>query len=856
MEETKSDKKFNRREAILNSSYICGVVEGFYGRPWTQEQRKHLFKRQNHLGLTTYLYAPKDDMKHRSQWRLLYSNEEMTLLRSLVESARDNNVNFVYAISPGLDIVYSSDKEMDTLRKKLDQVQSVGCDSFAVLFDDIEVQMQLVDQKRFKSFAHAHVYIANKIYKYLDAKVFMFCPTEYCETRTFPTLESSPYLNTIGQCLEKDIHIMWTGPQVISRYIPVGHLARVGRVMRRKPLIWDNLHANDYDLKKIFMGPLMHRSVKMKELTSGLLLNPNGRYEANFVPIHTLSDWNAADRDLLPHESGLSEDTGNLFNIDCSTETLYIPEVSMINAATTWIDEFITPSVNNAQAPILTADVAGYVPDRRECVWLLDLPESHGVIRPEPVAPADIPTENIVQSAVPPEEPVPSELNSLAADYSQPMDMGDTGENLDDESMLSMDDDEAVPLMFSGLATTEEDIKNQRLSLLTALCEMFYLPFENGPRVKTLFRDFTWLMQNASVMKKSFKEIETLDPLQSEWLVRYDAVTEFLTNSIDAFFFITQAPNKAILTEIVPYAFEAHGCCVVLIAVARWMMQGNAMDNPENYLFDDFGSSDESWISQTGLKTDTLRVFTVMENVEQMFTTRIFLPLCMFCFDIRPFTMADKDYISGMVTVMLTNNQDLLRHRAKNFADRNITPFLNSGAQHNFVCEKVDESGHKPVCYATGHADGAAFNHYLLTYKEQLKEKYKGLIEDKTVGSARLSQEHIDFIQNSQTPIEIEDWYPRIPEHIFEKYPAWVETYFGLDSTDAYPMKKVLHVVATTLAMNGSHGYFIAISNEDVERQKYFYEIGLNDLGLSDCERFRIMGQTIRSVSRQSSSSD
>ena len=84
-----------------------------------------------------------------------------------------------------------------------------------------------------------------------------------------------------------------------------------------------------------------------------------------------------------------------------------------------------------------------------------------------------------------------------------------------------------------------------------------------------------------------------------------------------------------------------------------------------------------------------------MENVEQMFTTRIFLPLCMFCFDIRPFTMADKDYISGMVTVMLTNNQDLLRHRAKNFADRNITPFLNSGAQHNFVCEKVDESGHK-----------------------------------------------------------------------------------------------------------------------------------------------------------------
>lgn len=77
--------------------------------------------------------------------------------------------------------------------------------------------------------------------------------------------------------------------------------------------------------------------------------------------------------------------------------------------------------LNNFRPPQLTADVAGYVPDRRECVWLLDLPETHGVIRPEPVMPAEIATENIIQSAVAPEEPVPSELNSLAAEYSQPM---------------------------------------------------------------------------------------------------------------------------------------------------------------------------------------------------------------------------------------------------------------------------------------------------------------------------------------------------------------------------------------------------------------------------------------------------
>jgi hypothetical protein len=49
---------------------ICGVVEGFYGRPWTTEQRRHLFKKLRKLGMNTYLYAPKDDLKHRAEVKL------------------------------------------------------------------------------------------------------------------------------------------------------------------------------------------------------------------------------------------------------------------------------------------------------------------------------------------------------------------------------------------------------------------------------------------------------------------------------------------------------------------------------------------------------------------------------------------------------------------------------------------------------------------------------------------------------------------------------------------------------------------------------------------------------------------
>ncbi len=43
--------------------FICGVVEGFYGRPWTSAQRKELFGKLNRWGMDSYVYAPKDDYK-------------------------------------------------------------------------------------------------------------------------------------------------------------------------------------------------------------------------------------------------------------------------------------------------------------------------------------------------------------------------------------------------------------------------------------------------------------------------------------------------------------------------------------------------------------------------------------------------------------------------------------------------------------------------------------------------------------------------------------------------------------------------------------------------------------------------
>ncbi|KAI3382095.1 hypothetical protein SNEBB_006369 [Seison nebaliae] len=278
---------------VEKEKLISGVCEGFYGRPWNSIQRKKLFEMMKDFQMNTYLYAPKDDNKHRAAWRDLYTNEETLALRCLIDQCRDGNkVQFVYAISPGLDILYSSMDDLTTLTKKLQQVASCGCESFAILFDDIENELQPQDKVKYSSFAHAQSYVTNYLYEQLNKpKLFFFCPTEYCGSRALPDIKRSQYLNTIGSELDKNIKIFWTGDKVISKVISLKHIKLVREVLQRKPLIWDNLHANDYDQRRVYFGPYKGRPTSLLSEISGVLTNPNCEFSLNFIAFHTLAYW-------------------------------------------------------------------------------------------------------------------------------------------------------------------------------------------------------------------------------------------------------------------------------------------------------------------------------------------------------------------------------------------------------------------------------------------------------------------------------------------------------------------------------------------------------------------------------------
>lgn len=81
------------------------------------------------------------------------------------------------------------------------------------------------------------------------------------------------------------------GPKVVSQELSAMLLEEVEGVLGRRPVIWDNLFANDYDCRRVFLGPYTGRAPGLMPRLCGLLLNPNCELQANFIPIHTLGSW-------------------------------------------------------------------------------------------------------------------------------------------------------------------------------------------------------------------------------------------------------------------------------------------------------------------------------------------------------------------------------------------------------------------------------------------------------------------------------------------------------------------------------------------------------------------------------------
>ncbi len=280
-----------------------GIVEGFYGPPWSLQDRLDIFRFEGDHGMNIYFYAPKDDPYHRDKWREPYPPALAEALQQEIHAAHDNFVDFCFAISPGLSMTYSSDADFAALTAKLDSVAKMGVSCFALFLDDIPQKLQNpADQARFKDLGAAHVYLTNKLNRYLKSQStrnhLVVTPTTYTNA-----WGSRTYVKELGKGVDPDVPIAWTGTKVVSPTITLAQAKEWSKLLRRKLVIWDNFPVNDGIPWRLILAPVIGRDPELPEVVQGVFANPMIQAHASMVALQTVADylWNPKSYD--PHQA-------------------------------------------------------------------------------------------------------------------------------------------------------------------------------------------------------------------------------------------------------------------------------------------------------------------------------------------------------------------------------------------------------------------------------------------------------------------------------------------------------------------------------------------------------------------------
>ena len=282
---------------------IRGVIEGFYGTPWTHEQRKRgliHFAKQN---MNAFVFAPKDDPWQRFDWRTPFKGSFLSSTGELVELGRELAMDISVCVSPGLTISYSSKEDLNALLVRYEQLHDIGVRRFGLLLDDIPGDLQFdEDKERFQSLAQAHAELANNVNRAISnfsgSNTLFVCPLQYHGRG------HEPYISELGKKLESNIDLMWTGRQICSEYLESIDAKNFFSGTSKRPFYWDNYPVNDVAMvHQLHIGPIAKREKDLGQFSQGLVANPMDRFEASLIPLTTIADYLWDSESYIPEKS-------------------------------------------------------------------------------------------------------------------------------------------------------------------------------------------------------------------------------------------------------------------------------------------------------------------------------------------------------------------------------------------------------------------------------------------------------------------------------------------------------------------------------------------------------------------------
>jgi hyaluronoglucosaminidase len=264
-----------------------GIIEGYYGAPWSWAARAAQVSFLKPHGYQFFIYAPKADAYLRKRWQEPHPAEMAGELRKLAAHCAAEGVRFGVGLSPFEIYRDFGDEAKAALGRKLAELDGFGVQDLGILFDDMRGDLP--------GLAQTQADIIHWIAERSKASRIIMCPTYYADD---PMLDRAfgqrpaDYLRDLGARLDGKIEMFWTGEEVCSREYSPGHLARVTGEMGRKPFLWDNYPVND----GLRMSPYLYirsftgRPAAMGEHLSAHAVNPALQAVLTRIPCLTLAD--------------------------------------------------------------------------------------------------------------------------------------------------------------------------------------------------------------------------------------------------------------------------------------------------------------------------------------------------------------------------------------------------------------------------------------------------------------------------------------------------------------------------------------------------------------------------------------
>ena len=269
-----------------------GVIEGFYGEPWSWEERAGWAAFLKEHGFSFYIYAPKADACLRKKWREPFPEDLEKNLTRLSAQCRAAGIEFGVGFSP-YEIYLSpfNEEVKGLLQNRIDAFNRIGVDKFGVLMDDMKGDLP--------NLAERQIEIVNWIAARSTAGQFVFCPTYYSLD---PVLEKlfgkmpEGYLGKLGRELDPKVSLFWTGEAVCSKSYSEEHLRAAAGFLGRKPFLWDNYPVNDGPrmCKFLHLRAVTGRPQVMGQWLSAHSVNPMNQPALSKIVLLTLKESYAA----------------------------------------------------------------------------------------------------------------------------------------------------------------------------------------------------------------------------------------------------------------------------------------------------------------------------------------------------------------------------------------------------------------------------------------------------------------------------------------------------------------------------------------------------------------------------------